>query len=66
MAMSLKAARQISGLTQKEMAEKMGICRHTYMKYEKEPNQIPIGAAKAISKITGVGIDEIFFGHKST
>ena len=66
MPMSLKAARQISGLTQKEMAEKMGVCRHTYMKYERQPSQVPVGAAKAISEITGISIDEIFFDLQST
>lgn len=66
MSISLRAARQIKGLTQQEMAEKIGVCRHTYMKYENQPERVPVGVAKAISEITGVELDNIFFEHNST
>lgn len=66
MSISLRAARQIKGLTQREMAEKIGVCRHTYMKYESHPDLVPVGVARAISEITGVDLDNIFFERNST
>ena len=66
MSISLRAARQIKGLTQQEMAEKIGVCRHTYMKYESHPDLVPVGVARAISEITGVELDNIFFECNST
>lgn len=64
--MSVKTARILAGLTQEEMAIKIGVCRHTYIKIEKDPQTATIGQAVAISKATGCSIDEIFFGINST
>lgn len=64
--MTVRSARQLAGLTQASMAEQLGICRHTYLKYEGNPDTIPIGCARLIAKITGQHIDAIFFESDST
>lgn len=66
MSLTIRQARLLSGKTQKEMAESLGICRHTYIKYESQPDTVPIGYAKQISKITCVPVDDIFFAGNST
>ena len=64
--MTIRAARQLAGLSQIEMAERLGICRHTYLKYEKNPEVIPVGCAKRIAKETGQKVDDLFFSENST
>lgn len=68
MGYTLKQARQLSGLTQAEIAEKLNICRETYAKLEKNPRSVTIDQAIMISNITGLGIGDIFFSdglHKT-
>ena len=60
--MTVKQARVGKDLSQREMAEKLGVCRHNYMKNEKNPERFTVGQAKKISEITGVPLDGIFFG----
>lgn len=66
MELTLKKARQLAGLTQQEMADKLIISRHTYMKYEKNPDTVPVGTARHVSTITGISTEQIFFGRIST
>lgn len=66
MALSLKQARLLADLTQKEMAARLGVHRQTYMKWEHNADEMPIGKAKQFAKIVGRDIDEIFFHSKST
>lgn len=66
MALTIKQARLLAEMTQQEVADRMGIHRHTYMKWEQNPDEMPIGRAKQFCEIVGVSIDEIFFGIKST
>jgi DNA-binding XRE family transcriptional regulator len=63
---SPKQARILSDLSQKEVAERLGVHRQTYMKWERNADEMPIGKAKEFSKIVGREIDEIFFNHEST
>lgn len=63
---SVKQARLLSGLTQKEMAEKLGVHRLTYSKWENQPDEIPIGKAMIFSNVVKVPINHIFFADKST
>lgn len=66
MAITIKQARQLSGKTQKEMADLLGVCRHTYMKFEENPDLVPVRYAQKIAFLTGVPVDNIFFSHSST
>jgi putative transcriptional regulator len=65
MQLSVKKARLISGLTQKEVADKLGVHSHTYMKWEKNPEIMSIGVAKQFSKLVGIEVEDIFFESES-
>lgn len=58
---TVKQARQYAGLTQAQMAEKLGITRSSYMYLEKHPDKTTIAQAKAISDVTGISLDDLFF-----
>lgn len=63
---TVKQARQLKGLTQKEIATKLGIHLDTYRRIEKYPNKATIEMAEKISQATCLAIDDIFFGVQST
>lgn len=63
---TLKQARQYAGFTQRGMAEKLGISRSSYIYLEKHPDRATIGQAQAISEITGISFDDLFFAPDST
>lgn len=67
MVITVKQARLLAGLTQQQVAAQMDVHRQTYMKWEQNPDEIPIGKAKQFCEIVGKKIDEIsFFGLEST
>ena len=66
MQFSPKMARQFAGLTQTEMAEKIGVSRDTYRRIEASPETETISQGKKIAAVTGVSFDAIFFGAEST
>ena len=63
---TVKQARMLAEKTQVEMAAAMNISRETYMKIEKTPGRATITQARLISQITGIPLDNIFFGPDST
>jgi len=66
MQVTVKQARQMAGLTQREMADNLNVDRSTYIRLEKKPDSITIGQARKISEATGFSIDDIFFATQST
>ena len=66
MGFSVKQARAYAGLTQREMAKKLGISRDTYRKIEQNPETASIAVAKKISQAVGIPIDQIFFAQNPT
>ncbi|WP_188453757.1 helix-turn-helix transcriptional regulator [Virgibacillus oceani] len=67
MGMTLKQARHLTDLSQEKLADLLGVHRHTYMKWERNPDEMTIGEAKHFSKVTGIPIDDInFFDIHST
>lgn len=66
MGFSVKQARLYAGLTQVEVARKLGISRDSYRKIEISPETASIAVAKEFSEIVGIPIDQIFFAEKST
>lgn len=66
MILTLKQARLLKGLTQKEVARELGVHVQTYSKMEKQPEEITIGDAKKLSEILNVSFDNIFFTTNST
>lgn len=63
---TVKQARRYAGYTQRNMAEKLGISRSSYINLEKHPDRITVGQAQAISEITGIAFDDLFFALDST
>lgn len=66
MRFTVKQARLIAGKTQTEMAEKLNVSRDTYRKIELFPEKTTIAQALTISDITGIPINQLFFGKRST
>lgn len=60
MAITLKMARVGAGLTQAQMAEKMGVHVQTIAKYEKEPYKMSVLDVFKYCEICGVRFDDIF------
>lgn len=63
--LTLKKARLLAGLTQKEVADILGVHVQTYMKWERNPEDMSVGTAKQLSKIFNVDFEEIFFDNES-
>ena len=66
MKFTLKQARLLKGLTQKEVAKKLGVHVQTYSNMERNPDDVTVGEAKLISEILGFSYDFIFFNDDST
>lgn len=58
---TLEMARAKIGLTQEELAKKLGINRNTYAKYEKYKSSMRIDMAQKFSSIVGISIDNLIF-----
>lgn len=65
MKLTVKQARLLAGLTQKEVSEKLKVHVQTYMKWEKNPECMSIGTAKQFSEIVGRNFEDIFFDKES-
>ena len=65
MAMTMKMARVGADLTQQQVADLMGVHVQTYMKMEKDPEDMTVRNAKLFAKITGVPLSEIIFINNS-
>lgn len=63
---TVKQARLLAEKTQEDMADILGIHVQTYRKLEQNPTEITIGQAQMIAEITGVSVNQIFFGSDST
>ncbi len=59
--LTLKQRRLIEGLTQTQMAEKIGVHVNTYASWEENPEKISIGKAKDIAGALNLSVNEIFF-----
>jgi len=62
----LKKIRVAKGVTQKTMAEEMGLADITYVKLENASHNITTKNLKKISRILGVPTDLILFGNTGT
>lgn len=63
MTYTVKQARLLSGKTQQEMADHLGVHVQTYAKLERNPEKMTIERAVKLSQVTGVPSDQIFFGN---
>ena len=58
---SLAAARVNLKLSQRKMAEKLGVHEMTYAAWERKPEKIKIEMAEKISEITGIPVENLKF-----
>ena len=59
---SLAAARVNAGLTQKEVAEKMGVSKVTIISWEKGKTLPNIATARKLAELYEIPLDNIFLG----
>ena len=57
---SLAAARVNAGLTQEEVAKKMGVTKNTVVAWEKGSSEPKISQARKLSEIYGIPLNYIF------
>lgn len=62
---SLPAARINAEMTQKEVAEAMGVDRSTVGRWEKGEKVPDYDEAKKLAEIYGLSVDNIFFGKRT-
>lgn len=60
----LRIFRAVHRLTQEELAERLGVTRHTIIAIENEKYDPSLGLAFRMSDLFGVPIDEIFLHTK--
>lgn len=65
MRFTVRQARRLSEVSQREIARKLGISVDTYRNIERHPNKATIWQAQKISEITKIPCDNIFFGGDS-
>lgn len=66
MQFTVKQARMLAEKTQGEIAAAIGVHRSTYIKLEANSDAMTIGQAKRFSRVTGIPLNNIFFGDDST
>lgn len=66
MQFTIKQARQYAGLTQAQVAESLGVCRHRYMKIEKDPNEATVAELNKLAKATGIPMRDLILLSDST
>lgn len=62
---SLEAARVNAGLTQKELAEMLGVSNVTIINWEKGNSEPSVSQLRTISELSGIPMDFIFIPDKS-
>lgn len=66
MQFTIKQARSYAGLTQEQAAKALGVCRHRYMKIEKNQGSATVAELNGISRITGIPIRDFILAPNST
>lgn len=65
MRISVKAARINSGLTQKDVAERLGVAVSTYGAWEADPGRMTVRTVRELAGVLGVPVDGIELGFVS-
>lgn len=60
---NIARAREKFGLTQKEIADSLGISRTAYSKIEKGPTRILSRRVTRIAEVLGISLDELLLGY---
>ena len=61
---TLMEIRRDNGVTQKAVAEKLGVTRQTYARYEQQQDQMSIEQAKSACRFLHCDIADVFFAVK--
>jgi len=62
---TMKQARVGADMTQKDVADKLGVHVQTYQRMESHPEDVTIKQGKAFAHIVGLSFDDIFFSADS-
>lgn len=62
----INAARVAAGLTQEQLAEKMGVSRSTVIDWETNERQMRIPYVKLFCQITGFDVDDLILPKDNT
>ncbi|KIL35126.1 hypothetical protein SD71_15925 [Cohnella kolymensis] len=65
MKLTIKQARLLAEMTQQDVANTLGVHVQTYMKWERNPEEMTIGTAKQFSRVVKRELEEIFFDSES-
>lgn len=65
MQISIAAARVNANLTQKELAEKLGVSNNSIVAWESGEREIPLRHLQALADLSGLSISDIFVPLKS-
>jgi transcriptional regulator with XRE-family HTH domain len=63
---TIRQARTHAGLTQQELAKRLGIDRSTYHKIEKDASRATVAQVLTISQETGIPVADIILAANST
>lgn len=66
MRFTIKQARTYAGLTQEQAANAIGVCRHRYMKIEKDQEIATVAELNKLSKATGIPLRDFILVTNST
>lgn len=66
MQFTIKQARTYAGLTQEQAANAIGVCRHRYMKIEKDQESATVAELNKFSKATGIPLRDFILVSDST
>lgn len=61
---TLKEVREAKGIKQKVVAERLGIARQTYCRYENDQDKMTIEQAKAVCKFLNCELSDIFLSKE--
>ena len=64
--MTIREMRRIKEISQEEMAEHCGVHVNTYMRWEKNQNEIKLAYAKLIAEKLGANLEDIFLSSDTT
>lgn len=59
---SLHELRARNRLTQKEVAEQLGVSVQTYCAWEKDVSGVAVSKVRAVAELFGVSLEQIFLG----
>ena len=59
--LTIRQARALVGLSQAEVAKKIGVSTPTYRKWEDDPERVTLKVAKQLAEIFNQPLDRVFF-----